>query len=90
MTSVRQEEGGELVRTLLNTSKTQWLLNLTLPVCVADIQEDEILFTIPRRVVMNMNNALPVLPAGPMQEAITAMPSWLVCNIPSEFTKATH
>lgn len=46
-------------------------------ICVADLQEDEILFSIPRNAVFNFNNALSILPIGPMQEAIAAMPPWL-------------
>ena len=71
----------------LTTRNTLWQQNLTFLACLADVEEDEVLFSIPRSAVFNLNNALSVLPTGPMQEAITAMPSWLVRTLPSDIIK---
>ncbi|KAG9247875.1 hypothetical protein BJ878DRAFT_122109 [Calycina marina] len=46
-------------------------------IAIADIQEDEVLFSIPRSAVLNLNNTISALPTEAMQETISAMPSWL-------------
>ncbi|KAH8598023.1 hypothetical protein B0O99DRAFT_507196 [Bisporella sp. PMI_857] len=46
-------------------------------VCISDLEEDEIIFSIPRHAVINLNTTIPFMPDGPLREAITAMPTWL-------------
>jgi len=88
MISERREREEELVCTPPFHQQNIAAEKLTSVVCVADLQEDEILFSIPRSAVLNLKTALPTIPAGPMQDAISAMPSWLVCT--TRFCKVTY
>lgn len=58
-------------------------LLLTIPlVAAADFDEDEVVFSIPRNAVLNVQTALPTANARASQ-AILNMPSWLVCCLRS-------
>lgn len=68
----------ELGRPQVCGSQYAAVLTILLVVAVADLQEDEVVFSIPRSAVLNLNTALPSIPDKSTREAIQAMPSWLV------------
>ena len=45
---------------------------------VADLDEDEVIFSIPRSSVLNLHTGLPAVESKSSQQAIVAMPEWLV------------
>jgi N-lysine methyltransferase SETD6 len=68
-----------------------WTISNDFAVATGDFQEDEIIFSIPHRAVLNVRNAIPALLSVNSCitfEALTDMPSWLVCfPSPCQFEK---
>jgi hypothetical protein len=54
------------------------MLISALPVAIADFAEGEIVFSLPRASVLNIHTVLPTVETLPAQQAILAMPDWLV------------
>jgi hypothetical protein len=52
-------------------------------VAAADFETDEVVFSIPRSSILNVNNVFAGQETGASKEALLQMPSWLVCTLSS-------
>lgn len=57
---------------------------------IADFEQDEVVFSIPRSAVLNIATALPDIGTESSQSAIRAMPSWLVRWLSSDVSGDEH